>query len=80
MEPQVQPMRTVLLIKEIKDKNEDFVNMDPSEMKQFKKKQAQEAYKALVRATKPTFSGSIDHRINLLEFRKVAAVLDLDSK
>lgn len=29
---------------------------------------------------KPSYSGSLDHRINLLDLRRVAAVIDLDSK
>ena len=35
------------------------------------------AYRALIQAAKPTFSGSVDHRINLLDPKKCQVLLNL---
>ena len=37
------------------------------------------AYKILVRAIRPIFSGSLDHRINMLDAKKVLPVLGLEN-
>jgi len=38
------------------------------------------AYKLLSRAIVPTYSGSVDHRINLLNKQKVFAILEMEPK
>lgn len=43
----------------------------------FLRKQAQQAYKILVKALRPTFTGSVDHRINMIELAKIQPVLNL---
>ena len=67
-------------MKEIPDATDDMVNMDEKLMGKFTKSQAQVAYKVLSRAVLPTYSGSVDHRVNLLNKQKVFAILDVDPK
>ena len=57
-----------------------MVNMDEKLMSKYTKTQAQVAYKLLSRAIAPTYSGSVDHRINLLNKQKVFTILDMDPK
>ena len=70
--------RTLLLIPEIDDNMEGIINLELSTLGRFTIKEAQRAYKILVRSSKPTFSGSIDHRINLLDARKVLPIMNMN--
>lgn len=54
--------------------------MDEKLISKFTKTQAQVAYKLLSRAIAPTYSGSVDHRINLLNKQKVFSILDMDPR
>lgn len=57
-----------------------MVNMDEKLISKYTKAQAQIAYKLLSRAIAPTYSGSVDHRINLLNKQKVFTILDMDDE
>ena len=71
--------RTVLLTKEIHDDLEYMANLDLQLIFKLSLTEAQLAYKTLVRSVRPVFSGALDHRINMLDARKVLPVLALDN-
>ena len=62
---------TIVLTKEIDDAEPDYVCIDVAEIAKMDREEAQRAYKMLHRAVKPTFSGNCDHRLNLLDIRRV---------
>ena len=70
--------RTLLLTPEIDDNLEGIINLELSILAKYTVKEAQRAYKILVRSSKPIFSGSIDHRVNLLDARKVLPIMNMD--
>jgi hypothetical protein len=64
--------RTVLLTKEMDDNQEDFINIDIDDFIALgKTHKANLMYKLLLRSEAPVFSGSVDHRMNLLDFKKL---------
>ena len=68
-----------MLTKEINEENEYMPNLELPLMKKFDIEQAQAAYKILVRAMRPVYSGSLDHRINMLDAKKVLPILNLEN-
>ena len=68
-----------MLTKEINEENEYMPNLETHLMKKFDIEQAQAAYKILVRAMRPVYSGSLDHRINMLDAKKVLPILNLEN-
>ena len=54
-------------------------NLEIPLMAKFDIAQAQAAYKVLVRAMRPVYSGSLDHRINMLDAKKVLPILNLEN-
>ena len=69
----------MLLTKEINEENEYMPNLEIPLMAKFDVEQAQAAYKILVRAMRPVYSGSLDHRINMLDAKKVLPILNLEN-
>lgn len=68
--------RTILLTKEMDDNLEDFVKIDMEDFIDLSKTpKASLMYKLLLKAEAPVFSGSIDHRMNLLDFKKLKHAL-----
>ena len=70
--------RTILLTTEIEDNLSGLLNYDLVKISKFSIKQAQISYKILMRSSKPIFSGSVDHRINLLDSRKVLPIMQMN--
>ena len=68
-----------MLTKEINEENEYMPNLEIPLMAKFDVEQAQAAYKILVRAMRPVYSGSLDHRINMLDAKKVLPILNLEN-
>ena len=68
-----------MLTKEINEENEYMPNLEIPLMAKFDIEQAQAAYKILVRAMRPVYSGSLDHRINMLDAKKVLPILNLEN-
>lgn len=54
--------------------------MDLAKFKTLSKQEASLAYRFLYKALKPVFSGSVDHRVNLLDHRKVIMMLEKGGK
>ena len=76
---QSRVQRTVLLTKEISEDSEYMPNLEIPLLAKFDQEQAQAAYKILVRALRPVYSGSTDHRINMLDAKKVLPILSLEN-
>ena len=68
-----------MLTKEINEEDEYMPNLEIPLMAKFDVEQAQAAYKILVRAMRPVYSGSLDHRINMLDAKKVLPILNLEN-
>ena len=67
------------MTKEISEENEYMQNLEHLLMAKFDVQKAQAAYKILIRAVRPVYSGSLDHRINMLDAKKVLPILSLEN-
>ena len=65
------------MTQEIAKEVDYFTKMDLITITRLDRPTAILAYKVLKLAQKPIFSGSLDHRINMLDYNKVTALLDI---
>ena len=66
-------MRTILYVKEVEDNEKDFLNMEMKEFITLSREELLKAYKNVMKANYPIFSGAIDTLINKIDYRKVLA-------
>jgi hypothetical protein len=75
--PHQKPTFSVLMTKENDMELEYFTKMDLGQFSKLDRPMAILAYKVLTIASKPIFSGSLDHRINMLDPKKVLPLLEM---
>lgn len=60
---------------EVNDKDTDLLKFSDSDFRKFDKATLEHAYNTFLKILKPTFSGSVDHRINKIDFTKINKML-----
>lgn len=68
-------IKTLLLSKEVDDNDIDLLVQPESFFTKLSQRELEGCYTVLRKMLKPVFSGSVDHRINLLDAKKVKQVL-----
>jgi len=58
------------------DSQEDFINLKDREFVKIVRQKPNLVYKILKKAAKPIYSGSIDHRTNMLDTQKMKAAFN----
>jgi len=64
-------MQTLLLVQDTDDDKVHLISSNSAYYLKLSNKELEEAFKILIRAAKPVFSGALDHRVNYLEIAKV---------